>query len=348
MWASLRPRNRHPEFIFPVGRHRVSNVWPAVREIIPPLKATIAVIPRAFLVLSVSLAPLLAQTPGRQEQQPEFIKQGQQMMRGGKLDEALALYRQALQASPDSLPANIAAGSVLDLMGTGEEARKYFQKAIESAATPEQKATAHRAMAMSYAFDGNCGKTVEYEQHVNYDGSVKDFFQEGEIADEAARVCIDSGDLDAADLWYQVGHDIGLMEPDIKPARVDLWNFRWEHAKARIAARRGNQSEAQKHVAAAKAILDKGTNPEQAQFFPYLQGYVAFYGGDYKTALEELQKANQNDPFIECMIGQTYEKLADRDKALEYYRKAAAAISHNPPAAFAVPFAKKKLATLRR
>jgi hypothetical protein len=47
----------------------------------------------------------------------------------------------------------------------------------------------------------------------------------------------------------------GLKEPDIKPARQDLWNFRWEHAQARIAARRGDQAEAQKHVAAAKAIL---------------------------------------------------------------------------------------------
>ena len=56
-------------------------------------------------------------------------------------------------------------------------------------------------------------------------------------------------------------------------------------------------------------ILDKGTNPEQAQFFPYLKGYVAFYAGDYKAALEQLKQANQNDPFIQCMIAQTYEKL---------------------------------------
>lgn len=76
-----------------------------------------------------------------------------------------------------------------------------------------------------------------------------------------------------------------------------------------IAAPRGDRAKAQKHVAAAKAILDKETNPEQAQFFPYLQGYAEFYAGDYKTAIEELQKANQNDPFIQCMIGQTYEKL---------------------------------------
>jgi tetratricopeptide (TPR) repeat protein len=199
-------------------------------------------------------------------------------------------------------------------------------------------------MAMSYAFEGDCNKTVQYEQQAfDYFGSVKNFFQQGEIADEAARVCIDSGDLDAAYKWYQAGHDIGLKEPDIKPARVDLWEFRWEHAQARIAARRGNKVEAQKHLSAAKAILDKGTNPEQAQFFPYLQGYVAFYGGDYKTAIEELLKANQNDAFIQCLIGQTYEKLGDEEKAGEYYSKAAAAVSHNPAAAYAVPFAKKKL-----
>jgi len=43
------------------------------------------------------------------------------------------------------------------------------------------------------------------------------------------------------------------------------------------------------------------------------------------------------------MVDQTYEKLGEKDKALEYYRKASTAISHNPRAAYAVPFAKRKL-----
>jgi len=310
------------------------------------MRAVLNPVPLAVSACLASLA-LFAQTPGTQQQQPEFIKQGQQLMREGKLDDALALYRKTLQTLPTSVPANIAAGSVLDLKGQGEEARRYFAKAIDVADTPERKAMARRAMAMSYGFDGNCKNTVEYEQQVfDYYGGVKNFFQQGEIADEAARVCIDSGDLDAALHWYQIGHDTGLKEPEIKPARQDLWEFRWEHAQARIAARRGNQAEAQKHVAAAQAILDKGTNPEQAQFLPYLKGYVAFYGKDYKTALDELLKANQNDPFIQCLIGQSYEKLGDKDKAIEFYRKASTAIAHNPPAAYAVPLAKKKLASL--
>jgi tetratricopeptide (TPR) repeat protein len=304
-------------------------------------------IPLVLFVLWISLAPLLAQAPASQPQQPEFIKQGQQLMRQGKLQEALALYRQTLQTSPFSVPANIAAGSVLDLLAQGEEARKYFAKAIDVSDTPERKAQGQRAMTMSYAFEGNCRKTIEYQEKVlQYQASVNDFFQQGEIADEAARVCIDSGDLDAASKWYQIGHDTGLKEPGIAPARQDLWEFRLEHAQARIAARRGNQQEAQKHVAAAKAILDRGTNPQQAPFFPYLKGYVAFYAGDYKSAVEELLKANQNDPFIQCLLAQTYEKLGDHDKALEFYRKASAATAHNPPAAYAVPFSRKKLAEL--
>lgn len=306
-------------------------------------------IKRSLFIVSLFVsAAAIAQTPApqpqNQPQQPEFIRQGQQLARDGKLSDALALYRQHLEVPADAFAANIASGNVLDLMGKGADARKNFEKAIDLAPTPQNKAAAQRAIAMSYAFEGDCKNTTEYEQKViDYYATQKDFFQQGEIANEGARVCIDSGDLDTATKWYQMGHDLGLKEPDIKPDRKDLWDFRLEHALARIAARRGQKNEAQKHVAAAKAILDKGTNPNQAVFFPYLQAYVAFYSGDYKTALDSFQKANQNDAFIQCMIGETYEKLGDNQKAVEYYKKASATTAHNPPGAYAIRFTRKKL-----
>ena len=173
--------------------------------------------------------------------------------------------------------------------------------------------------------------------------AAKDAFTSGEIANELARICLESGDLAAAQKWYQTGYDVGLREPNIAPARKDLWDFRFEHAQARLAARRGQAAEAQKHVAAAKTVLDKGTNPDQAAFFPYLVGYVAFYGGDYKAALTALQQGNQSDPFILSLIAQACEKLGDDAQAKEYYKKILASNAHNPTNAFARPLAKKKL-----
>ena len=82
---------------------------------------------------------------------------------------------------------------------------------------------------------------------------------------------------------------------------------------------------------------------QQVSFLPYLTGYVALYTADYQMALKDLQKADQNDPFILCLVGMTLEKLGDKTKAMEAYRKAAAAGGHNPPAAFARPFTAKKL-----
>src|SRR5437762_9567579 len=183
------------------------------------MKLILRPIALGIIVLLLSAASVLAQAPA-QQQQPEFVKQGQQLMREGKPEEALALYRQTLQTSPDSVPANLAAGGVLDIMEKGEEARKYFTKAIDVADTPEHKAGARRAMAMSYAFEGNCTKTIEYEQQVfDFYGRVKNFFEQGEIADEAARVCLDSGDSDTSSKWYERGHDTRLEEPVIKAER---------------------------------------------------------------------------------------------------------------------------------
>ncbi len=301
----------------------------------------------ALLVASLIFSTaILAQNPNPPQgpPQPEFVRQANQMAREGKLAEALKTFEEHTGVPADAFAANVGAGNILDLMDRGEEARQHFAKAAEIAPAPQQKAQANRATAMSWAFEGNCKKTLDYEQKVMdfYKGE-NNFFQQGEVADEGARVCIDNGDLNAAEEWYKMGHDLGLKEPDIKPDRVDLWNFRWEHAQARVAARRGNKAEAEKHVAAGEAILDKGTNPNQVQFFPYLVGYVALYTGDYKTALENLQKANQNDPFIQCLMAGTYEKLGEKEKATELYKKAAATTAHNPPGAYAHRVTKGKV-----
>ena len=86
---------------------------------------------------------------------------------------------------------------------------------------------------------------------------IEDFYQQGEMAGEAARVCIENGDFATAWQWYRTGPDLGLKQPGIPAAGKSLWEFRWEHAQARVAVRKGNwprptRTSTNRHRATAK------------------------------------------------------------------------------------------------
>src|SRR5579885_2994335 len=144
------------------------------------------ILPVVLLLSSALFAQTAAQQP--QDNEPEFSRKAHSLLREGKLDQALELYKGELKVSPDSQEANIGAGVVLDLMLRGSEARTYFEKAIADAKDEETRNAANRAMAMSWAFDNNCQMTVLYEQKVLDAAKAKnDFFRAGEIANEEAR-----------------------------------------------------------------------------------------------------------------------------------------------------------------
>jgi len=302
-----------------------------------------------LLALALSSASLLAQSSSPQSSTKtddalELVKQGQKLNSEGRQDEALALYNRALQLSPDLYQAELASGIALDLEGKYQQARVHLAKAI-TLATPEQKIQALRTMGVSYAFTRDAGESAKYDQQA-FDSQYaeKKFDDAAGTANELARIYLESGDVDNAFQWYQTGHLTALLKPNMTPAEKDLWEFRWESALARIRARQDRKEEAQKHLAAAKALLDKGGNPDQTRFYPYIAGYVAFYGGDYKTAIAELQKSDQHDPFNLSLLAQAYEKSGDKAKAMEYYKQILTINTHNPTNAFARPLAEQKVA----
>lgn len=305
----------------------------------------VAILLAAFFVAAACLGQAAkAQTPVPSDNLQALVKQGRKLNSEGKHDEALKLYEQALRKSPNSYEAHLESGVALDLKGDYAAARKHLQKAID-VAPPDQKNRAVRVMACSYVFEGNAAEAERYEKQA-FDALIAkpDFEAAAGVANELARIELESGDIDSAAKWYKTGYDTAMRKTDMKDADRNLWAFRWAHAQARIAVRRGQRDEAQKQVAAAKAALEKANNPDQAPFFPYLTGYVAFYGGDYKTATTELEKANQEDPFILMLLAQSYEKAGDVARAREYYGKVMANNSHGPTNAFARPVARKKLA----
>jgi Flp pilus assembly protein TadD len=301
------------------------------------------------LALGLSTIALLAQAPPAAAPAPPpvnpQIKQAQQLNSDGKQDEALAILNAMLASDPKNYEANLNAGIALDLQGHYSDARNYLLRAVE-VAPPDRQVQALRTTAVSFAFQCDVKQVTNFEQQA-YDQQMKNqkFTDAAGTANELARIDLECGSVDDAAKWYQIGYTTALRQADLSDADRDLWNFRWENAKARIAAREGKSKAADADVAAAKAILDTGKIPDQQRFYPYLTGYVAFYAANYNAAIAELQKADQKDPFILALLAQAYDKLGNKEEAMKLYRQILTINTHNPTNAFARPLAKKKVGT---
>jgi tetratricopeptide (TPR) repeat protein len=261
------------------------------------------------------------------------------------------------QGGPDRDP-RLREAYELDRQGNTQQARAIYRDMLASPTDPAAKARVHRSMAMSYAFDRDCDNTAKYEMLViaywmtrEAEEPQEAFYQQGEMANEAGRACLDAGDLDKAEWLYRLGHELGTKEPEPLEHPVSLWDYRLAHALGRIAARRGNAADAWRQVRAARRILDG--DPEmadgQARYLPYLEGYVALYTNDLETAEAKLTEAvshegNQRDAFMRALLAMTYERQGRTADAQTMYREAyERATSHNPPSAFVRPFARQKL-----
>jgi tetratricopeptide (TPR) repeat protein len=287
----------------------------------------------------------------------------------GILNVALLVAALPIVASAQGGPSTPQADSLqeaskLDLAGDYPRARAIFQKLIDGAPDPAAKAQAQRALAISYAFSGECASSAILENHVIAYWATREqaepqnaFYQEGEVSDEAARICFDAGDYDAAEKYYRRGSDLGLREPEPKTHPASLWDFRLTHALARINVRRKNFEKAWQLVDRARKILDsdKAMAAQQERFYPYLMGYVGLYEEiesfperlsdhvDVARFLREATEAkgNENDPYFHWLLA-AYR--SDLDAVISECHKALdRATAHNPPSAYVHAHAKECL-----
>ena len=295
------------------------------------------------------LATLLAIWPGLQAQTSpqtdpaDLVKQGQKLEFSGKLEDAVDLYKRALEANPKQFDAHLGLGRVLDVQGKYVEARQHIQKGIDLA--PDNGlGPALSTMAVSFAFEGNAADAAKYYQRV-FDRQVKAgaYDSAAGTANALGRVYLETGDVENSERWYRTGHETAMKIKNT-PEQHDLWEMRLRHAQGRIAARRKQFDGAWKHVEEVRAIAARGTLDEfQRSNVPHLAGYVALYEGKLDEAIAELSKADQEDPFILSLLAQAYERKNEPAKARELYQKILDSPGHSLQVAFSRPLAQTRM-----
>ena len=283
--------------------------------------------------------PAVAQKPAAAQKSVAVqLQDADKLLSSGDAVGAVAALQKIVAAAPSLFEARLPLGRALDLEGRHADARMHFEQALRLASDDEQRSDALVALGISYAFESKADEAARYFQRA-FDADMK-ADERGAAAGRAnalGRIYLESGNVQKAEEWYKTGYETAKKIPGLPAPQAALWEMRWHNAMGRIAARKGQRDAALKHAAQAKSLLDRGGNENQAVFYPYLLGYIAFFSKDYKGAVDELLKGDQQDPFVLGLIAQSYQRLGDRTRAEEYFRKVMAMPVHSINSAFARP-----------
>ena len=95
-------------------------------------------------------------------------------------------------------------------------------------------------------------------------------------------------------------------------------------------------------------MIEEG-GKDAEQYWPayhYVAGYAKLEAGDAAKAAEHLEQADRNDPFHTLLRGRAYEKLGQKDKAKDAYRRVLESQNAGIERALAYPEAKRKVGSL--
>jgi tetratricopeptide (TPR) repeat protein len=275
---------------------------------------------------------------------------GQILNGDGQGEKARAAFEKARAIGPRSARVeSFLAGNDL-LKGQYGKARATYvevEKSLPKGAVPF---AIRFGVTFSHLYEGNVDAALDslrtYLAEYKANG-LDQQFPEVFIWNAMARINLENGRLDEAMKAYEKGYE-SIPGSNLDEIQKKTWLGRLHHGRARTLARMGKHEQAAAEIATIKKMIEDG-GEEAKQYWPayhYVAGYAKLEAGEYAKAAEHLEQADRNDPFHTLLLARAYEKLGQKDKAREAYRRVVESQSAGIERPLAYPEARRKTQAL--
>jgi tetratricopeptide (TPR) repeat protein len=272
---------------------------------------------------------------------------GQVYINLGKLDEAKTAFDRATKIDGSTPRVYTFQGNVELLRGNYTKARELFKGSLAKQVKSTAPFGPNYGTAFSYIYEGDYKAAVKtLEAYVtDYEASSQQQnFPAVFIWNSIARLHLEFGKAEDALKAYEKGYET-IPGSTIDAVQKKTWLGRLHHGKARALAKAGKKDEAWKEADTIKTMIEEG-GKDGEQYWPayyYLVGYLKLEGGDYPKAIENLKKADPNDPFQKLLLARAYDKSGDKANAQKLYKEITEFNQLTLERALSFPEAKKKL-----
>ncbi|MGA8428419.1 MAG: tetratricopeptide repeat protein [Candidatus Sulfotelmatobacter sp.] len=288
---------------------------------------------QAFAAMDRYVA-MLPQEPNPQDSYGELKRMA------GDFEGSLQHYRAALKIDPDFVTSQLGLGDTYALMGSQEQARIEYDKAINSAHTEADRLTYRMQRAMTWVRDGNYAQADKDFAEIAANAHIKEQdLQEAQAFRHRAEY---QGDDNAALQDLQLAEESLHHRDTISTSDRNEELSRILRNRTIRAARAGNQSLADKSLQQLEAMAGPSRNRVIQSSYNGAAGTLLMDQKKFEDAIAQLEEDRDN-PFTMELLVQAYYETGKTDKLYEIEEKLRGTNLPTMEQALVVPAARAKL-----
>src|SRR5262245_30478039 len=245
------------------------------------------------------------------------------LMKMGRFEDSIAQYRKALEIDPNFVNAHMGIAMDLLYMGKPTEAAAELDAMTKKARTDGERRTALFASTVANVDGGKTAKALaEVDKQYALGDKTKDAAAMAGDLVLRGNILLELGKPAEADKQFQLASKM-IQESNLS-SQIKENNQRFVHYNdARVALAKKDFAKAKAEAAEFLKMTEAVNNPNQVKLAHELAGSIALAEKDYDTAIAELQKANNQNPYNAYRLCKAYQAKGDAAKAAESCKQAA-------------------------
>jgi len=245
------------------------------------------------------------------------------LLKMGEYEISIENYEKALKIDPDFMNSYVGLSSNYNIKREYKTARKYLKEFYLRAKNADQRRTAVNALIISHVDEGDLDGAMSWAEN-RYKQSLE----------EADTVLI-AGDLNMMGYLFRAKEE-PIQAMQVYKESEDLIrqsglpeniknNFKraYTYYDVQIALLQNDLALAEKKRLEYETTAHEMENPFQIRLAHEMAGQIAFAKGEYQSAIEQFEMANQQNAHNLYRIASAYEAMQNLEKAIEYYELAA-------------------------
>lgn len=245
------------------------------------------------------------------------------LMKTGRFDESIAQYRKALSIDPHFTASNFGIASNLMFQNKHEEAIAESRKLEKTARDDAARRLAMFTRTLVYVDQGKTAEALdEMQKQYELGAKIGDTVAMAGDVVSMGDVLLEAGKADQALQRYEQALNLQLKSSLPEDVKEDA-RLAHHYNVGRVALKKNDLAKAKAEAAAYLEGANAKSNDARIRQAHALTAMTALQEKKYDQAIEELGKANQQDPYVIYLVAVAQQKKGDQAQARETFKRAA-------------------------